>query len=109
LGCLIGTYLNPLPNRQQVKQFYKQTRPWGFWGPIKKEVMLEDPGFIPNLDFKRDAFNVVVGIVWQLAQVLIPIYFMLRENGEMLIWCAILILTSYLLKKYWWNNLGKNN
>ncbi|MEX0289524.1 MAG: sodium:solute symporter family protein [Flavobacteriaceae bacterium] len=109
LGCLIGTFLQPLPNREQVKQFYKQTKPWGFWGPIKQEVMLEDPTFVPNMDFKRDSFNVVVGIIWQLAQVVIPIYFMLRENTEMLIWCGVLILTSFLLKKYWWNTLEKNN
>lgn len=105
LGCIIGTYVEPLPNREMVKKFYKQTKPWGFWGPIKKEVMLEDPSFIPNQDFKRDTFNVIVGVIWQMAQVVLPIYFMLRENTEMVIWSAILILTSYLLKKYWWNNL----
>ncbi len=107
LGCIVGTFLEPLPNKEQVKVFYKQTKPWGFWGPIKKEVMVEDPNFIPNMDFKRDSFNIAVGIVWQMAQVVIPIYFMLRENTEMVIWCGILLLTSYLLKKYWWNHLEK--
>lgn len=105
VGCIFGTYLQPLPNREQVKEFYKKTKPWGFWKPIKEEVLAENPDFIPNKDFKRDSFNVVVGVVWQMAQVVIPIYFMLRENTEMIIWCAILILTSALLKKYWWNNL----
>ncbi|MEL6975082.1 MAG: sodium:solute symporter family protein [Bacteroidota bacterium] len=105
IGCIIGTYLEPLPNRGKVKQFYKQTKPWGFWGPIKREVMEEDPSFVPNQDFKRDSFNILVGIIWQMAQVVIPIYFMLRENTEMVIWSAILILTSYLLKKFWWDNL----
>ncbi|MCQ0113071.1 Na+/proline symporter [Zhouia amylolytica] len=104
-GCIIGTYLRPLPNRDQVKVFYRQTRPWGFWGPIKKEVMEEDPDFLPNKDFKRDSFNIVIGIIWQMAQVVIPIYFMLRENTAMIIWCGVLILTSALLKKYWWNHL----
>jgi len=107
LGCIFGTFIAPLPNREQVKTFYKQTKPWGFWGPIKKEVMEEDPSFVPNMDFKRDSFNVVIGIVWQMAQVVIPMYFMLRQNTEMVIWSAILILTSVLLKKYWWNNLEK--
>ena len=105
LGCIIGTFIEPLPNREQIKRFYKQTKPWGFWGPIKKEVMAEDGSFVPNQDFKRDSFNVVIGIIWQMAQVVIPIYFMLRQNTEMLIWSGILILTSVLLKKYWWNNL----
>ncbi len=107
LGCIIGTFLEPLPNREQVKTFYKQTKPWGFWGPIKAEVIAEDPDFVPNMDFKRDAFNIIIGIIWQMAQVVIPLYFMLRQNTEMVIWSAVLILTSVLLKKYWWNNLEK--
>lgn len=104
-GCLIGTYLKPLPNRESVKEFYKKTRPWGFWGPIKAEVMAEDPSFKPNGDFNRDFGNVVVGIVWQMAQVVIPIYFMVRENTQMVIWCGVLIITSVWLKKFWWNRL----
>ncbi len=69
--------------------------------------MAEDPSFVPNLDFKRDSFNIIIGIIWQMAQVVIPMYFMLRQNTEMVIWSAILILTSVLLKKYWWDNLEK--
>ncbi len=105
LGCILGTYAQPLPNVESVKKFYKQTKPWGFWGPVKEAVMQEDPDFVPNMDFKRDSFNVIVGIVWQMAQLVIPIYFMLRQNTEMIIWSAVLLLTSYLLKKYWWDNL----
>ncbi|MGJ1360896.1 hypothetical protein [Sphingobacterium spiritivorum] len=105
LGCIIGTYIKPLENREAVKEFYKKTKPWGFWGPIKKEVEMEDPSFVANKGFKRDMFNVVIGIVWQMAQVVIPIYFMVRENTKMVIWCAVLILTSILLKKFWWNKL----
>ena len=108
LGCIVGTFIEPLPNREQVKQFYRQTRPWGFWGPIRDEVMAEDSTFVPNMNFKRDSFNVVVGIVWQMAQVVIPIYFMLRKDTEMIIWSAVLILTSYLLKKFWWDKLEKD-
>ncbi len=105
IGCVLGTYLQPLPNVASVKQFYRQTRPWGFWGPVKRAVIEEDPNFAPNQDFRRDTFNILVGIIWQMAQLVIPIYFMLRQNTEMVIWSAVLILTSYLLKKYWWDNL----
>lgn len=109
IGCIIGTYMEPLPNREDVKRFYKQTRPWGFWGPIKKEVMAEEPEFVPNKNFKRDAFNVVVGIIWQMAQVVIPIYFVIRENYKMLIWTIVFILSSWLLKKYWWDKLKEED
>ncbi|MFL9483605.1 sodium:solute symporter family protein [Chitinophagaceae bacterium LWZ2-11] len=105
IGCLIGTYAKPLENREQVKKFYMETRPWGFWGPIKKEVMAAHPDFVPNKDFKRDMFNIVIGIIWQMAQVVIPIYFMIRENYTMFVWSVVFIITTVLLKKFWWNNL----
>jgi len=107
IGSFVGTYLSPLENREEVKQFYKQTRPWGFWGPIRREVMQEDPAFVPNRDFRRDVFNVVVGIIWQMAQVVIPIYFMIHENGQLMIWGVVFLVTSWLLKKYWWDRLNE--
>lgn len=105
IGCIIGTYTEPLQNREAVKEFYRKTRPWGFWGPIKREVMQEDPSFVPNKNFSRDMANIVAGIIWQMAQVVIPIYFMIRENIQMVIWCGVLILTSAWLKKFWWDRL----
>ncbi|UYQ91906.1 Na+:solute symporter [Chitinophaga horti] len=107
IGCIIGTFITPLENREAVKAFYRQTRPWGFWGPIKREVMAEDAGFVPNKDFGRDMFNIVTGIVWQMAQVVIPIYFMIRENYKALAWAGVFLLTTYLLKKCWWNKLSE--
>ncbi|RED93609.1 sodium:solute symporter family protein [Marinoscillum furvescens] len=105
LGSIIGTFISPLENREDIKKFYKQTKPWGFWGPIKREVMAEDPSFVPNQDLGRDTFNVLVGIIWQMAQVVLPIYFMIRQNTEMVIWSGVFILTTVLLKKFWWNHL----
>ena len=107
LGCIIGTYTVPLKNREAVKEFYRKTRPWGFWGPIRREVMAENPSFVPNQDLGRDAFNILVGIAWQFAQVVIPIYFMLRESYELMVWSVVLITTTWLLKKYWWDRLGE--
>lgn len=104
-GCLVGTFIAPLPNREAVKDFYRKTRPWGFWGPIRREVLLENPDFKENKDFKKDFGNVMVGIVWQMAQVVIPIYFMVRENTQMVVWCGVLIVTSIWLKKFWWDKL----
>lgn len=105
LGCVLGTYATPLPNPEAVVAFYKQTKPWGFWGAVKASVMAKDPSFVPNTHFKRDGINVLVGMVWQMAQLLIPVYFMIRENAQMVIWSAVFLGCSYLLKKYWWNTL----
>ena len=104
-GCLIGTYIRPLENREAVKEFYRRTRPWGFWGPIRREVMAEHPDFVPNQEGRRDAVNIVVGIAWQFSQVVIPIYFMIRENYQAMGWVIVLVATTWMLKKNWWNKL----
>jgi solute:Na+ symporter, SSS family len=105
IGCIIGTYTTPLENLEQVKTFYRETRPWGFWKPVREAVMQEDPSFIPNRELKRDAFNVLVGMTWQMSQVVIPIYFMIHDNTRLAIWAMIFFVTTWLLKKYWWNKL----
>jgi len=105
IGSIVGTYIMPLENIEDVKNFYKKTNPWGFWGPIKQAVMQEDPGFVPNNSFGRDVFNVLVGMVWQMAQVVIPIYFMIRDQQQLAIWAMLFFVSSWLLKKYWWNKL----
>lgn len=105
LGSVVGTFLHPLENRAQVKDFYRKTRPWGFWGPIREEVMAENPNFVPNKDGKRDSMNILVGIVWQMAQVVLPIYFLLRFTVEATIWAITLALTTWFLKKFWWDKL----
>ncbi len=92
-------------NMDAVKSFYRQTRPWGWWGPVKKEVMQEDPSFIPNQDLGKDAFNILTGMAWQMAQVLIPIYLMIRDHTQLAIWVMVFFVTSWLLKKYWWDKL----
>ena len=104
-GCLFGTLAYPLGDREAIKHFYKTTNPWGFWGPIREEVMRENPGFVPNGDLGRDALNILIGVVWQMAQVVLPIYFIIKDNGNAVIWCGVLILTSVLLKKLWWDRL----
>jgi Fanconi anemia group M protein len=58
-----------------------------------------------NKDFKRDMFNVVIGIIWQTSMVVIPIYLIIEENISLISSIAILLITSLILKKNWWDKL----
>jgi Na+/proline symporter len=91
-----------------LKKFYKQVRPWGFWGPIRDMVCREDSSFVPNKNFSRDMVNCAVGIVWQLPLVLIPIYLILRNYRNMWISIAVFVVTSIFLKFNWYNKLEEN-
>jgi len=108
IGCIIGTYTAPPVDTEVLKKFYKNVRPWGFWKPIHDMVIAEDPGFVKNTNFKRDMFNVVIGIIWQTALVIFPIYIVLLEGVPTIISIGIVVVTSIILKKTWFDKLPKD-
>lgn len=105
IACLIGTYSSPPVDEEVLKKFYKSVRPWGFWKPIHNKVIAEDPSFVRNSGFKKDMFNVFVGIIWQTALVVFPIYLVLMEFVPLGISIGIAVLTSFILKKTWYDKL----
>ena len=108
LGAVIGTYTAPPTDEETLKSFYKNVKPWGFWKPIHDKVLAEDPTFVANPDFKRDMFNVVVGIIWQTALVIFPIYLVLLKTVPFLITLAIAAGCTLILKKTWFDKLPKD-
>jgi solute:Na+ symporter, SSS family len=105
VACIIGTYSAPPVEESVLKSFYKNVRPWGFWKPIHDKVIAEEPEFRANRDFKRDMFNVAVGMIWQTALVVFPIYLILMETVPLFISVAIAVITSLILKKTWFDKL----
>ncbi|MFT7159515.1 MAG: SSS family solute:Na+ symporter [Bacteroidia bacterium] len=105
IGSLAGTYLTEPDDEEVLKSFYKKVRPWGFWGPIKEKVIAENPDFKVNKAFSRDMFNVVIGTIWQLSLVVMPIYLVIREMVPLAIGFGVFAVTSFVLKKNWWDKL----
>jgi hypothetical protein len=67
--------------------------------------MKDNPAFEGNKDFKRDMFNIVVGICWQSSLVAFPVFLILREWKSFFITIVIVAITSIILKFNWWNRL----
>jgi solute:Na+ symporter, SSS family len=108
IGCIAGTFSSDPEDEDILKHFYKTTRPWGIWGPIRDKVMAEDPAFVPNRDFGKDCANVLVGIVWQLCLTSLPIFIVLRSwhwAGGVF---AVLVATSVFIKLNWYDKLPRD-
>ena len=108
-GSILGTYSAPPTDQRVLMDFYKKTRPWGYWKPVYEQLKKEDPGFSRNKGFTRDMFNVVLGTVAQTLLVVIPIYLILHENMHFLISCAILVVCIIVLKRTWWDTIKIEN
>jgi hypothetical protein len=106
IGCLLGTLLTKPEDDAVLMDFYRRVRPWGFWGPVLKMVLAEDPGFQRNKDFFRDMFNIAVGIVWQVALVALPLYIVIQEYMRAALALGIILGTSLILKFTWFDHLA---
>ena len=76
LVCLI----TPPEKEEVLMKFYRDVRPWGFWGPVYQSLCKQYPNLQANRGFWMDAFNIANGIVWQLTLMIVPICLVVR-NG----------------------------
>jgi Na+/proline symporter len=107
IGCLLGTLLTKAEPDEVLMDFYRRVRPWGFWGPVLKKVLAEDPDFKRNKDFCRDMFNIAIGIVWQISLVALPLYIVIQEWNRVAIALGVVLVTSLILKLTWYDHLAE--
>ena len=106
-GCLLGTLLTKPEDDEVLMSFYGRVRPWGFWGPVLAKMKQRDPSFEANHDFWRDMFNVLVGIIWQISLVPLPIYIVIKNYGAAAVTFAVIVITSCILKFTWYDHLNR--
>ncbi len=95
------------PEKDEVlESFYRNIRPWGFWKPVHENLVRKNPNLQKNTNFRRDAFNVGVGIIWQLTLMVIPICIVIRQYDTLWISIAVLVITSIIMKFTWYDKLG---
>jgi len=104
-ACILVTLLTPPDDMDLLAKFYRNVRPWGWWGPVKRHVLELDPSFAVNKNFRRDAFNVVLGTIVQTALVALPMYVVLRRFDGIAASLALVAIGGVILKKTWYDRL----
>ncbi len=105
VAAVLGSIYSEPENEERLKQFYKKVRPWGFWKPIHNKVVADDPSFTANPNFKRDMFNIVIGIILQTSLVALPVFFVIKEFYSAAIAAALAIGAALILWKTWYQKL----
>lgn len=105
LAAVIGSLVTKPEDPELLKEFYRTVRPWGMWGPVYEMVIAEDPSFERNKDFKRDMFNVTIGILAQTCLVAAPIFLVVRENASLATTLVVFAICAGILKKTWFDKL----
>ena len=107
IGCIAGTLLTAPTDEDTLINFYIRIRPWGFWKPIADKAIARYPEVSRNRNFKRDIFNVAVGILWQCCLTIIPMYIVIKEGFPLVTSIIILTITTLILKKNWYDKMNR--
>ncbi len=100
-GSFLGCLLTKPVDDETLIEFYKNVRPWGWWGPVHRKAQAIYPNLTKNKDLARDSFNVVIGIVWQMTLIVAPISLVIRNYNGLMISLALFVVTSLVLKFNW--------
>ncbi len=105
VGCVAGSLLTEPDPPEVLRDFYLKVRPWGFWKPVHDAVVAEHPEIEANLHFRRDALNVLVGIVWQTGLVAVGILIVIEDWTALAVAVGVVLATSAFLKVNWYDTL----
>jgi hypothetical protein len=106
MASMVVCLLTSPEKDELLREFYTSIRPWGFWGPIYRQCRAQDPRFQKNQDFYRNWFNILVGLVWQIAFVAMTMYVVIQQYDRLLLCLAVFAVTSVILKFTWYDKLG---
>ena len=104
-ASVLGSLLSDPEDDDVLVAFYRQVRPWGFWGPVLAKVRAADPSFHENKDMAATPSTSGVGIIAQMTLVTIPLYMVLRDMKGLWISALVLLVTGWILKKNWYEKL----
>lgn len=107
IGCIVGTLMTPPTDDETLIKFYVRVRPWGWWGPVADKAIARYPQVKRNTHFKRDMFNVAIGILWQCCLTVIPMYIVIKEGFPLVTSILILGITTLILKKNWYDKMNQ--
>ncbi|MEA1997016.1 MAG: hypothetical protein U9N45_05230 [Gemmatimonadota bacterium] len=102
---VVGALLTPATDRETLHEFYRKIQPWGFWGPIHREVARRWPELRKEKMFYIDIFNCVVGATCLFCLNLLPFYFMLHDWTMFFRLLTGFLVTAAVLYRSWYKTL----
>ncbi|MBN1780910.1 sodium:solute symporter [bacterium] len=105
VGTVIGTYTTKPTDRSVLDNFYKTTRPFGLWSPVRQQLPASVMEKI-NLENRRDIISTFFAVPWQVVLFLTMMMIILKVWNTFFILLGLLILLSAGLYFNWFRHLS---
>lgn len=102
---LVVTHFNKPADMDILVAFYAKVRPWGIWGPVRREAV--ERGLVPARDKMpaMDALNGLLTAVFQFSLALLTFSAFIRKWTLFGIWAAVAAALAVALYFTWYKNL----
>jgi hypothetical protein len=109
-GTIAGSLLTPPTPADRLDHFYRTTRPFGWWGPVRRR--LEAAGEFPparlsalRREHRADIITVPIALVWQVTLFLLPMQLVVKRYDAFLLTLPVWLVASCGMYWFWWRNL----
>ncbi len=106
VGMVVGTYLTKPTDESVLLEFYKKTRPFGLWGPIKHKL---NQSVLKQIDAenRRDKIATFFAVPWQVVLFLTGMSIIMKSWDQFAWLLAMLTILSAGLYHFWFKHLSK--
>jgi len=105
-GCILGTLLTPATENNVLENFYRVTRPFGFWSHIRGSLPRAVQSKV-NQENRRDIIATFFAVPWQVVLFLTGMMIVMKQWTNVLNLGFLLILLSAGLYWFWFRHLSK--
>jgi SSS family solute:Na+ symporter len=105
VGMVIATYVSKPTDENILLEFYKKTRPFGLWKPIRQRIAPAKLTEI-NQENRRDIISTFFAVPWQIVLFLTGMAVMFKRWDEFLWLGLILVILSTGLYFNWFKHLS---
>jgi hypothetical protein len=104
IASIVGTFITRPTDKDVLERFYKKTRPFGLWKPLKPTL---DHQTRLNMEeeHKNDIISIPFGISWLISMLFLPILAMIAQWKAFLITLLIFLVSLVGLYFFWYRNL----
>jgi hypothetical protein len=103
-ASLAATYIRPPTERAVLENFYRTTKPFGLWGPLRGSVTAAEAAAMSR-EHKFDVLSLPFALVWQFSVLMLPLLLMVRQWRSSAVIGAMLAVALTGLYFFWYKKL----
>ncbi len=104
VATIVGTFLTRPTDQAVLENFYRTTRPFGFWGPLLHTLSPEQLKAT-----RREHLNDIIGLpfalLWQITLFLLPMFLVVHNFKAFWITLPLFLIGIAGLYHFWYKNL----